>query len=283
MKNVKIIIPAILAAAMLFVFSGSAAALAGDSACGDCRGNRYCEATVTAGETGLCPGDPTAARERGHACPSFYCYNDSEGNDCQNPGWNKQINKNDQLFSHPGLGQYLWQRYFAQVFGPQGANASWHIEDAYPDAGSGSETAAPPTVDTPSYPSSAVEAYAQQVVDLVNQERAKENLPPLGPDQKLAAAAQVRAGEIMTRFSHTRPDGRDCFTALAEAGAAYNLAGENIAIGQNTPADVVADWMASPGHRANILNPGYSRIGVGVRKNDGNAYGGYAWTQFFAD
>lgn len=120
---------------------------------------------------------------------------------------------------------------------------------------------------------SSVSAYAQEVVNLVNAERAKEGLSPLSIDSKVTAAAQVRATEIKTSFSHTRPDGRSCFTALAEAGASYSGAGENIAIGQKTPAEVVTAWMNSPGHRANIMKPSFKYIGVGVN--------GTAWAQLF--
>ncbi|HCT65032.1 MAG TPA: serine protease [Lachnospiraceae bacterium] len=116
-------------------------------------------------------------------------------------------------------------------------------------------------------------SYAQEVVNLVNAERAKEGLSALSVDAKVAAAAQVRAAEIKTSFSHTRPDGRSCFTALAEAGASYSGAGENIAIGQKTPSEVVTAWMNSEGHRKNIMNPNFKYIGIGVD--------GTAWTQFF--
>ncbi|MDD3395128.1 MAG: CAP domain-containing protein, partial [Anaerotignum sp.] len=121
--------------------------------------------------------------------------------------------------------------------------------------------------------SSSISAYAQKVVDLVNAERAKAGLSALQIDTDVTEAAQVRAKEIQTSFSHTRPDGRSCFTALDEAGAAYRGAGENIALGQKTPEQVMNDWMNSEGHRANILNGNFKYIGVGV---DGNA-----WTQLF--
>ncbi|WP_312072340.1 CAP domain-containing protein [Anaerotignum propionicum] len=118
-----------------------------------------------------------------------------------------------------------------------------------------------------------VSVNAQKVVDLVNAERAKAGLGALTIDTKVTAAAQVRAKEVQTSFSHTRPDGRSCFTALDEANASYRGAGENIALGQKTPEQVMNDWMNSEGHRANIMNPNFKYIGVGV---DGNA-----WTQLF--
>lgn len=118
-----------------------------------------------------------------------------------------------------------------------------------------------------------VSVNAQKVVDLVNAERAKAGLGALTIDTKVTAAAQVRAKEVQTSFSHTRPDGRSCFTALDEANASYRGAGENIALGQKSPEQVMNDWMNSEGHRANIMNPNFKYIGVGV---DGNA-----WTQLF--
>ena len=77
----------------------------------------------------------------------------------------------------------------------------------------------------------SVPTIAQQVVDLVNQERAKEGLSPLTLDATLCQAASIRVNEISGQFSHTRPDGTTCFTALDEAGVNYSRAGENIALG----------------------------------------------------
>lgn len=120
-------------------------------------------------------------------------------------------------------------------------------------------------------------AYAAEVVRLVNAERAKEGLSALKSDSTVQAAAQVRAKETVTSFSHTRPNGSSCFTALQEAGVSYMGAGENIAYGQKTPAEVVNAWMNSPGHRANIMNGSFTTIGVGCYKS-GNTY---YWSQFF--
>lgn len=126
------------------------------------------------------------------------------------------------------------------------------------------------------------DAYIAEVVALVNAEREKEGLSALnGSNAKLNAAAAVRAAEIVESFSHTRPDGRSCFTALAESGVSYGWAGENIAAGQRTPAAVVNAWMNSPGHRANILNEHFAQTGVGCVYGNG-AYGIY-WVQMFVD
>ena len=120
-------------------------------------------------------------------------------------------------------------------------------------------------------------AYAREVVELVNQERIKAGLEPLEVDLKVQQAAQVRAEEIKRSFSHTRPNGSSPFTALSEAGASYRGAGENIAMGQKSPADVMNSWMNSSGHRANSLNSSFTHIGVGVYESGGRIY----WTQLF--
>ena len=125
---------------------------------------------------------------------------------------------------------------------------------------------------------SALSAEAQQVVAQVNTERARAGLPALTVNPQASAAAQVRARELRQSFSHTRPNGASCFTALAEAEARYQSAGENIAYGQPNAAAVMDAWMNSEGHRANILNESFTQIGVGCyRAPNGTLY----WVQFF--
>ena len=121
-------------------------------------------------------------------------------------------------------------------------------------------------------------AFIKQVVALVNQERAKEGLAPLTINTEVQAAAQVRAVECEQRFSHTRPNGSSFTTALKEQNVSYRSAGENIAWGQRTPEEVMNAWMNSPGHRANIMNPNFTTIGVGYYEN---AKGTDYWCQLF--
>ena len=116
-----------------------------------------------------------------------------------------------------------------------------------------------------------VTANARSVVDQVNQERAKLGLSALRVDPALTAAAQIRAREIVERFSHSRPDGTKWSTVSSRA---Y---GENIAKGQKTADKVMAAWMSSSGHRANILRANYGSIGVACVKS-GNVY---YWVQLF--
>jgi len=120
-------------------------------------------------------------------------------------------------------------------------------------------------------------SFAEQVVELVNAERAKEGLAPLTIDKKVQASAQVRAVEIKTSFSHTRPNGSSFATALKEQGVTYRRTGENIAWGQRTPKEVVNAWMNSSGHRANIMNKNFTKIGVGYYQHNGVNY----WSQLF--
>lgn len=121
-------------------------------------------------------------------------------------------------------------------------------------------------------------AFIKQVVALVNQERAKEGLSPLTIDIKVQTAAQVRAKESEQLFSHTRPNGSSFVTALKEQNVSYKSAGENIAWGQRSPEEVMKAWMNSSGHRANIMNPNFTTIGVGYHENTKGI--GY-WCQLF--
>ena len=120
-------------------------------------------------------------------------------------------------------------------------------------------------------------SYEQQVLNLVNKERRSQGLSALSLSAESQQAARVRAKEIVSSFSHTRPNGTSCFTVLNEIGAKYTSAGENIAKGQKTPEQVVEAWMNSPSHRANILSSKYTKLGVGCYFNGSNTY----WAQMF--
>lgn len=135
-------------------------------------------------------------------------------------------------------------------------------------AGTGREVYAAQTVSVSAY---AMYDYAYQVLDLVNQQRRQNGCQELVMDADLLEAAMQRAAEISVSFSHTRPDGSDCFTVSDKS---Y---GENIAEGQNSPSEVMEDWMNSTGHRQNILNSGYVSIGIGVVWTGS----GYDWVQEF--
>ena len=123
-------------------------------------------------------------------------------------------------------------------------------------------------------------AYADEVFRLTNAERLKAGLPALSGMPALTLTAVVRAKETIRSFSHDRPDGSDCFTAFDENYVQYTMAGENIAMGQRTPSEVVSGWMNSPGHRENILNEDFGHLGVGVALDSG---GRLYWSQNFTD
>ena len=120
---------------------------------------------------------------------------------------------------------------------------------------------------------------ASEVVRLTNSARSQNGYAALVEDGALSEAAAVRAREIARSFSHTRPSGASFSSALSESGVSYLRAGENIASGQKSASEVVNAWMNSPGHRANILNSSYSRIGSASVNIDGTLY----WVQLSAD
>ena len=122
-------------------------------------------------------------------------------------------------------------------------------------------------------------AFEAEVLKLMNDERAKEGLPAMSAaNKKLKEAADIRAAELLSSFSHTRPNGEKCFSAYRECGVSYKAAGENIANGYKTPSDVVKGWMNSAGHRKNIMSDTYSQVGISV---DIDESGKLFWTQNF--
>ncbi|MFI1531624.1 sigma-70 family RNA polymerase sigma factor [Streptomyces griseus] len=138
---------------------------------------------------------------------------------------------------------------------------------------------APTTAPAPDPDPPAPAGTAGQVTDLVNAERAKEGCGPVTVNDQLNTAAQRHSADMEANdyFSHTSQDGRDPGDRITAAGYRWSTYGENIAKGQQTPADVMRSWMDSPGHRANILNCSFKEIGVGKQ----NSGGGPVWTQVF--
>ncbi len=118
-----------------------------------------------------------------------------------------------------------------------------------------------------------------EVLNIVNGYRSEVGASALTIDQNLNIAATIRAMEMgySNEYSHTRPNGSDCTTILNELNISWYLAGENIAYGQKTPSVVCNDWYNSPGHRANMLNTNFTKIGVGYF----NFYGITYWVQIF--
>ncbi|MCA1221673.1 CAP domain-containing protein [Streptomyces sp. 8L] len=133
-------------------------------------------------------------------------------------------------------------------------------------------------VDTAPAATPTTGSAAAQILGLVNQERAKAGCRPLKDDSSLDSLAQDFSDEMAARgfFDHTDPDGRTPWDR-ADAAGVQKLGGENIARGQADPQAVMDAWMNSEGHRANILNCDYTRLGVGVHYGSGGPW----WTQDF--
>ena len=114
-----------------------------------------------------------------------------------------------------------------------------------------------------------------ELFNLVNNARTQAGLSPLSWSGSLASAAGVRAAEITINFSHTRPDGSEWWTVNPDI-----MYGENLASGQSSAQEAFNSWMASPGHYANIMNPGFTTCGFAFYYG-GDAGSTYYWVQEF--
>lgn len=125
-----------------------------------------------------------------------------------------------------------------------------------------------------------IKKLENEVIRLVNVQRANNGLAPLTANWQLSRVARYKADDMRDKnyFSHYSSTYGSPFDMMRNFGLSFYAAGENIAEGQTTPAQVMNSWMNSQGHRANILNPNYSEIGVGCSR--GGTYGFY-WSQMF--
>jgi len=123
----------------------------------------------------------------------------------------------------------------------------------------------PPQPQEQSQPVSGLNADEQKMVDLVNQERARVGLAPLQVDMTLVKLARMKAQDMIDKgyFSHTSPTYGSPFDMMKAAGVQYRYAGENLA-GAPTVESAHTNLMNSSGHRANILNSNYTRVGIGI-------------------
>ena len=148
-------------------------------------------------------------------------------------------------------------------------NANLHIENPdliYPGQ----------SINIPSEDDSVL-SYENEVIRLVNEIRKENGLKPLTAEWELSRVARYKSRDMKENgyFSHTSPVYGSPFEMIKNFGLSYRTAGENIAKGQRTPEAVVNAWMNSSGHRANILNSSYTKIGVGYEPS------GNYWTQMF--
>jgi uncharacterized protein YkwD len=111
-----------------------------------------------------------------------------------------------------------------------------------------------------------------QMLDMVNKERAKQGLQPLKADPELTNVGRAHSKDMFARgyFAHVTPEGKDPFDRMKDAHVNFYAAGENLALAQ-TLEIAHTNLMNSPGHRENILNPSFGRLGIGIL--DGGFYG----------
>ena len=112
----------------------------------------------------------------------------------------------------------------------------------------------------------------EKMLELVNKERAKEGLSPLRADPEIRKVAREHSRDMFQRgyFAHVNPDGKNPFDRMRAANIQFTAAGENLALAQ-TVEIAHTNLMNSPGHRANIMNPAFGRLGIGIL--DGGFYG----------
>ena len=125
--------------------------------------------------------------------------------------------------------------------------------------------------------SSSVISFEAEVVRLVNDIRRQNGLRPLTENWELSRVARYKSQDMLDNryFAHNSPTYGTPFQMMKSFGLSFRIAGENIAKGYASPQAVVNGWMNSSGHRANILNAGYTQIGVGYVAQ------GHYWTQMF--
>ncbi len=139
-----------------------------------------------------------------------------------------------------------------------------------------------------SYPAVLGVSYSispEDVISQTNDERGKQGLAPLKKNGPLTVAAQLKGNDMLAKgyWAHVSPDGKEPWHWIAQAGYSYNRAGENLAKDFKDTISVTQAWMASPGHRANILNPNYKEIGVAVVSGPFNGYDTVIVVQMFGE
>jgi Uncharacterized protein with SCP/PR1 domains len=171
-------------------------------------------------------------------------------------------------YGYPGSPGYWFGRPFPIPTFPSVPRDSQPIQSPAPDSG----------VDQ-NAPAKDLTADENYILQRVNAERAKAGLGALQIDNRLLQTARAKSQDMIAHgyFDHQSPVLGSPFDQMKKAGITYRYAGENIA-GNSSAADAMVSWMNSSGHRANILNPNYTRIGIGVV--NGGPYGKMLTQQF---
>lgn len=180
------------------------------------------------------------------------------------------------------------QVYAQSTYTVQSGDTMWKIANRY-QVGISEIISANPQIKNPAliYPGQKITIPAvttttqeNEVIRLVNIERSKAGLQQLKTNWQLSRVARYKSADMANKgyFSHNSPTYGTPFQMMESFGLRFSAAGENIAYGQRTPAEVMRDWMNSSGHRNNILSRSFTEIGVGLAKNkNGVCY----WTQQF--
>jgi uncharacterized YkwD family protein len=225
--------------------------------------------SVTLAAGGLAAGGQAHAAAqtvKTYQTPPFDAYKISAGDTLYYIGKRYGVSLSKLFQLNPGIDPY--RLYVGQIV---------KLRDSVPSAPSASQPAKPsqPAPSAPSSQPAQTGSYEQQVLDLVNKYRADAGLSPLKWSSQLSAMAKDKAVDMYTNhyFDHNSPTYGSPFDMMRSYGISYNYAGENIAMGQRTPQEVMTAWMNSQGHRENILNPHYTTIGI--------AYYNGEWVQEF--
>ncbi|MCY1712720.1 CAP domain-containing protein [Caproiciproducens galactitolivorans] len=247
----------------------------------NCAGNTVCNSGNYVNSANCKSGNSTA-------CTSGNCANSSncKGGNCASNNCTNGTNcVNGNCVCVIGNNKFVVSGSFPnfKICLQQNSGSCPNSASSKPSTGTKSPASSQPASSNPSSGSAATGSYASfqnQVVQLVNQERAKAGLKALTVNSQLTKTATLKSEDMakLNYFDHTSPTYGSPFDMMKQFGISYRAAGENIAMGQTSSQQVMQGWMNSPGHRANILNASFTQIGVGIAKN---ANGQYIWTQQF--
>lgn len=158
------------------------------------------------------------------------------------------------------------------------------ITDDTTDEPATDDTTDPPADDDTTTPSggASLDSIEAEFLNLINAHRQENGLAPLANNSTLNVSSDGHSLDMAENayFSHTSQDGSSPFDRMADAGYSCGTMGENIAAGQSSAQQVFEGWLNSPGHNANMLNPSFVSIGIGLVQSPDSPYG-YYWTTNF--